>query len=143
VRLLTLDCPAMSDDKSVLGNLPRSRPGTRSDKRRNARPADAAEAAAKASETGPPAARPKPKPKAVKPTAAKPKAAAKPRPARPVKAPPPPEPAREPVPDPDAPAPAASDPLGDAARVAAKAVGTGVKIGTGLAQEVLRRLPRR
>jgi hypothetical protein len=131
VRLLTLDCRAMSDDKSVLGNLPRSRPGTRSDKRRKARPADAAEAAAKASEEGPPAAKPKPKPKPR--AAAKPKAAAMPRP----------EPAREPVPDPGAPEPAASDPLGDVARTAAKAVGTGVKIGTGLAQEVLRRLPRR
>ena len=117
----------MSDDKSVLGNLPRSRPGTRSDKRRKARPADAAEAAAKASEEGPPAAKPKAR------AAARPKPAAKPRP----------EPAREPVPDPGAPEPAASDPLGDVARTAAKAVGTGVKIGTGLAQEVLRRLPRR
>jgi hypothetical protein len=120
----------MSDDKSVLGNLPRSRPGTRSDKRRKARPADAAEAAARASEQEPPAAKPKPKPRA----AAKPKAAAKP--------PHPPKPVEEPVPDPGAPEPVASDPLGDVARTAAKAVGTGVKIGTGLAQEVLRRLPR-
>jgi hypothetical protein len=98
----------MSDDKSVLGNLPRSRPGTRSEKRagaakRTSRPADAA--------------------KASKP--AKPRAAA-------------------PKPDPAAPAASAEagDPLAEAARAAAKAVGTGVKIGTGLAQEVLRRLPR-
>ena len=87
----------MSDDKSVLGNLPRSRPGTRSDKR-----------------PAPAKARPR------KPAAARP-AAPKPDPAAPV---------------------ASADSLAEAARVAAKAVGTGVKIGTGLAQEVLRRLPR-
>ena len=48
------------------------------------------------------------------------------------------------MPDPAAPAPEATggDPVTDAARAAAKAVGTGVKIGTGLAQEILRRLPR-
>jgi hypothetical protein len=91
----------MSDDKSVLGNLPRSRPGTRSEKRagaakRTSRPADAAKAS-----------------KPAKPDPAAPAASAE-----------------------------AGDPLAEAARAAAKAVGTGVKIGTGLAQEVLRRLPR-
>jgi len=113
----------MSDDKSVLGNLPHSRPGTRSSKR-TGRPADATEAAAKASEQTPPSPPPAAKPR-------KPPTAAKPRPAAP-------------KPDPAAPEAAADagDPLTEAARVAAKAVGTGVKIGTGLAQEVLSRLPR-
>lgn len=64
----------MSDDESVLGNLPRSRPGRRSDKR--------AGGAAKAAATGP------------KPAAAKPNpAAAKPKPP-----PAPPRPAAEPAP---------------------------------------------
>jgi len=117
----------MSDDKSVLGNLPRSRPGTRSDKRAGAakragRPADAVKAAATASEQTPPG---------PPPAAAKPRRPSRPRPAAP-------------KPDPAAPAASAeaADPLAEAARVAAKAVGTGVKISTGLAQEVLRRLPR-
>jgi hypothetical protein len=111
----------MSDDKSVLGNLPHSRPGTRSNKR-SGRPADATEAAAKASEQTPP-----------------PAAAKAPKPARPRTA------AAKPKPDPAAPAASAEsgDPLAEAARVAAKAVGAGVKLGTGLAQEVLRRLPGR
>jgi hypothetical protein len=99
----------MSDDKSVLGNLPRSRPGTRSDKR----PAPA-KRATRPAEPRPAKARP-PKPAAARPAA--------------------------PKPDPAAPV-ASADSLTEAARVAAKAVGTGVKIGTGLAQEVLRRLPR-
>ena len=145
---VTLDCAPMSDDKGVLGNLPRSRPGRRSDKRAGdtpdaapaaaGRPADAAEKAAtrsEASET------PVPKPPASKPRRA---AAAKPRPAKRPRPAPAAAPKDKPVPDPAAPAPEASggDPVTDAARAAAKAVGTGVKIGTGLAQEILRRLPR-
>jgi hypothetical protein len=133
----------MSDDKGVLGNLPRSRPGRRSDKRAGDAPdtvapaagrlADAAEKAATRSEQTDAAVPKPPRPAAAKPRAAKrarPKAAAPPK--------------SKPVPDPSAPAPEATggDPVTEAARAAAKAVGAGVKIGTGLAQEVLRRLPR-
>jgi hypothetical protein len=111
----------MSDDKSVLGNLPRSRPGRRSEKR-GGRPADAAERAADRSEG-------RSAPSAMPPSAAaRSKAGPAQRQAKP--APPPP------------PAPAAGDPIGEAARATAKLVGAGVRVGTGIAQEVLRRLPR-
>jgi hypothetical protein len=115
----------MSDDKGVLGNLPRSRPGRRSDKRAGDTPETVAPADAEV-------------PKPPRPAAAKPRAAKRARP----KAAAPPK--SKPVPDPSAPAPEATgaDPMTEAARAAAKAVGAGVKIGTGLAQEVLRRLPR-
>ena len=136
----------MSDDKGVLGNLPRSRPGRRSDKRpgdatetgttaKAGRPADAAEkAAVRVERAETPAAK-----------APRPKAAPKPRPAKRARPATPPPAKTKPVPDPGAPEPSAAaegDPVTDAARAAAKAVGAGVKIGTGLAQEILRRLPR-
>lgn len=103
--------------KGVLGNLPRSRPGRRSEKRVAATPKPRAKAT------------PKPKP------AARPKAA--PAPKKPA--------ASAPTPDPGAPEPPAGgpDPVGDVARTAAKAVGLGVRVGTGIAQEVLKRLPGR
>ena len=51
-----LDWPPMAEEDGVLGNLPRSRPGKRSDKRGAGRPAGAAGAAgAKAEETAVPA----------------------------------------------------------------------------------------
>ncbi len=76
------------DDPGMLGNLPRSRPGRRSDKRGE----------------GP----------------------------RPV--PPRPAPGSEPE--------RAEDPVGDVLRVAAKGVGTGLRVANGMTREVLRRLPR-
>jgi hypothetical protein len=103
----TLDCAAMSDDKSVLGNLPRSRPGRRSDKR------------GKTESAGRPAAE-APKPPRAKPRASSERPKAK----------------REPAPAPE------RDPVTEAARATVKVVGAGVRIGTGIAQEVLRRLPR-
>jgi hypothetical protein len=99
----TLDCAAMSDDKSVLGNLPRSRPGRRSDKRGKTESAGSSA------------------PEAPKPPPAKPRATTtRPKP--------------KPAPE--------GDPVTDAARATVKVVGAGVRIGTGIAQEVLRRLPR-
>jgi hypothetical protein len=61
--------------------------------------------------------------------AAKPKTAVKPKAA----APPPPPPT---------PAPSA-DPVGGALRTAAKVAETGVRVTAGVAQEIVRRLPRR
>jgi hypothetical protein len=81
------------DDASVLGNLPRSRPGRRSGKRgttRNEAPAPKVTATAK----------------------------------------PTPEPQR------------GSDPVGETLRTAAKVAETGIRLTTGLAQEIVRRLPR-
>lgn len=60
----------MPDDPSVLGNLPRSRPGRRSDKRTGAKPA----AATKTAASEPARAKAKAKPAARKPQAAAPRA---------------------------------------------------------------------
>jgi hypothetical protein len=124
----------VSDDKGVLGNLPRSRPGRRSDKRAAGagRPAEAAERAAERAEgRSARAARPP------RSTAKRPAAGAPPK-QRPAAAP---RTGRRPAQPP--PAGESGDPLGAAARTAAKAVGTGVRLGAGIAQEVLRRLPGR
>jgi hypothetical protein len=110
-----------TDQPGVLGNLPRSRPGQRSDKRRGAvRAAAAATAAdaAKASGRKPAAAR-------AKPAAARPKPAPKPR-------------ARKPEPQ-AAPAQTSSDPLTTAVRAAGKVAEVGLKT----AGSLLRRLPVR
>jgi hypothetical protein len=124
----------VSDDKGVLGNLPRSRPGRRSDKRATGagRPAEAAERAAERAEgQSARAARP-PRSTAKRPVAGPPP---KQRPAAASRT------ARRPVRQP--PSSESGDSLGAAARSAAKAVGTGVRLGAGIAQEVLRRLPGR
>ena len=76
------------DDPGMLGNLPRSRPGRRSEKRSGT-------------------ARPSPSP---------------------------PAPRTEPE--------RADDAVGDALRVAARGVGTGLRVANGVTREVLRRLPR-
>jgi hypothetical protein len=110
---------AMSEENDgILGNLPRSRPGVRSEKRASA---------AKA------------KPKAAKPkAAAKPRATAKPKPKpaaapKPKVAPPPPPP-----PAPERP----SDPVGIALKAGETVALTGLKVAGRVAGEVMRRLPR-
>src|SRR4051812_5605770 len=110
----------MEDEGGVLGNLPRSRPGRRSQKRASdktglraagKRPADAAkQAAAGAERRGARAAR----------------SASQERPA---------------------PAPAAKDttrddPMGDAMRLATQVPLVGVRVAAGVTRELLRRLPR-
>ena len=118
----------MTDEKGVLGKLPRSRPGHRSDKRAATagRPSQAATRAAEQAEAegGAAAAPPKPTAGPKKRTSTARPAASRPA-ARP---------------DPQAPAPGrqGADPVGTAAR----AVGAGVRLGAGLAQEVLKRIPR-
>ena len=125
----------MSDEKGVLGNLPRSRPGRRSDKRAttSSRPAKAAERAAKASEGD------LPKAPAAGRSSAAPKAAGSARRTTSPKVKPAP---RNGPPPPERAVPTHSDPLADAVRVASKVAGAGARVGVGLAQEVLRRLPR-
>jgi len=109
---------AMSEENDgVLGNLPRSRPGVRSEKRASG---------GKAAKP-----RPKPKPKAK----AKAKAAAKPK-AAPKTAPPPPR--TPPPPQPGQPA----DPIGIALKAGETVARTGFKVAGRVAGEVMRRLPR-
>jgi hypothetical protein len=157
------------DEQGVLGNLPRSRPGVRSDKRGGGRRASAGAAAgpsgggaassgggkaspfarastparAKPKASAPP--KPKPKPKA--PARAKPKAAAaKPKARAAARPKPPAAPHGDPLVDRD-PAPPtreeprreSSDPLSGAVRIAGKVAETGLKAVGGL----LRRLPGR
>lgn len=121
-----------SDEPGLLGNLPRSRPGTRSDKRATApeeaelvkEPAPARRVAKSAS-----------KPKAKRVTAKRPARPTSPRPAAAAAAAPR-EPAAQPVRprEPEAPA----GPL----RSAAKVAGTGLRVAEGVTRGVLRRLPR-
>jgi hypothetical protein len=110
----------MTDDGGVLGNLPRSRPGHRSEKRAEAKAANAGAAkrpsTAKAStqagsaKTGPAKRRQR--------AATTPRAAG------------------------DGSASRAGDPVGDAIRAAAGVASTGARVAGGVAREVLRRLPR-
>jgi hypothetical protein len=106
----------MTDDGGVLGNLPRSRPGQRSEKRtgRAAKPAGPAKKAAPAGD-------------AAKQTRGATREATK----RPASA------AGE-----AAPASRAGDPVGDAVRVVTGVAVTGVRVAGGVAREVVRRLPR-
>jgi hypothetical protein len=105
----------MADDEGVLGNLPRSRPGQRSEKRSEkvkARPQrTAAKAAARAERGGSKAAAP--------PTAGDERPTARDEP-----------PAR------------GGDPVGDAIRTVTGVASTGARVASGVAREVLRRLPR-
>jgi hypothetical protein len=127
----------MTDDEGVLGNLPRSRPGKRSEKRDLAgRPArTASKAAAQAEEGGKAAAK---APRASQPrtrgkagAGARAKAGAAPRP----------EPdARQPA---DPPRPQQSgDAGGGIVRTAATVATTGVRVAGAVTREILRRLPR-
>jgi hypothetical protein len=100
----------MADDDGVLGNLPRSRPGRRSEKRER----DGA-AAGRAPGGSKRTASPRASGRSARAAGAKDEAAA---------------PAR------------GADPLGGAVRAAAGVAGVGVRVASGLAREVLRRLPR-
>jgi hypothetical protein len=139
-----------TDEPGVLGNLPRSRPGHRSDKRRAGASA-AGEPAQPKTFSAPSAAAPKKTVAAKpKPAAAKAAAAAKPKPrpaaakAKPKRAPAPaarstkPTPAPEPTPTPERPT-ERHDPLTDAVRIAGKVAEAGIKT----AGQLLRRLPGR
>jgi hypothetical protein len=104
----------MADDGGVLENLPRSRPGRRSEKRASA---DAG-TAAKRSGAG------------AKRSSSTSKGSAR-RPRR-----------RAQTALPQPPARRSADPVGDVIRGAAKAAETGVRVAGAVAQEVLRRVPR-
>jgi len=103
------------ENDGVLGNLPRSRPGVRSEKRASG---------GKAAKP-----RPKPKPKAKAKAAAKPKAAPKTAPPPP-RTPPPPQPGQP------------ADPIGIALKAGETVARTGFKVAGRVAGEVMRRLPR-
>ena len=117
----------MDDEGGVLGNLPRSRPGTRSQKRDSARAAEssgrAAQTAARAAEASE-----RRSAKAARPTR---KASKRPQ-----------EGQRRPQQAPPRPAEGGPDPVGDAVRLAAGIAGTGLRVANGVTREVLRRLPR-
>jgi hypothetical protein len=122
------DKSAMSEENdSVLGNLPRSRPGVRSEKRATSKRAGGAGAAG----GSPPA------PKAKPSTTARTKAAAKPRPKPAAKART--QPAEQ-SPPPATPSPAT--PIATAIKAGETVAVTGLKVAGKLAGEVLRRLPR-
>jgi hypothetical protein len=112
-----------TEDGGVLGNLPRTRPGRRSEKRSAGRPAEAAGAAAEKAEAGGGAAARTPRPKRAT-TRSRPAGARSRRPAEP------------------APEPSRGGPIGDVVHTAGKVVGAGARVAEGLAKEVLRRLPR-
>jgi hypothetical protein len=120
----------MDEDGGVLDNLPRSRPGTRSKRRTQAggmRPVDSAERAAQSAErSGRPAARAA---RSATPGGAGGAAAPRAGSARGAQ-------------DEQVRTEASPDHVGDAVRAAAKLAGTGLRVTAGLAQEVLRRLPR-
>jgi hypothetical protein len=119
--------PPRTPDGGVLGNLPHSRPGRRSEKRDAGRPAEAAGAAAEKAEAVDSAAAKTPRPK----RAARPRTPAAARPKRPQAppAPPPPE-------------PRSRGPVEEAVHLAGRIAGTGVRVAGGVTKEVLRRLPR-
>jgi hypothetical protein len=113
----------MNDDGGVLGRLPRSRPGTRSEKR-----ADAGGPAKAKAKTTPATAKPKPKAAKPKPPRSQPMPE-RPRPRRPAHSvPPPPE--------------RAGDPLTEVLRTGAKVAEGGVKLAGGITRGLLRRIPR-
>jgi hypothetical protein len=119
----------MADDDGVLGNLPHSRPGKRSDKRDSGgRPSNAARKAAAKAEAGG-------KPAAKAPRASKPRTRAKPattgaRSSR-----------RQPA-DPTPPQPS-GDAVTSVVRTAATVAAMGVRVAGAVTQEILRRLPGR
>jgi hypothetical protein len=114
--------PEEPRDPSVLGNLPRSRPGRRSDKRSSG----AKRTASPATRSAASRARTKPKPAQAKRTAStKARTASKPAAARPSR--------------PAAGRSQPSDPMSGAIRLAGQVAGAGLKV----AGEVLKRLPGR
>ncbi len=125
----------MAEEDGVLGNLPRSRPGRRSEKRGAGRPAGAAEAAAeKAEQEDAPTAETASgsgRTGRARAKAAPRRSGAQPRQER-----------RQPE-DPPREAPSSGgDPITGAMRAAGKVAGTGVQVAGAVAKEVLRRLPR-
>jgi hypothetical protein len=104
------------DAGEVLGNLPRSRPGKRSEKRASSQkgPAAAAKRAAQGAEQ---------------------RGGAAARPGRGA-------PKRGPAPPPEPGEPAALDPVRDAAKLAVRTAGAGLKIAETVSRELLRRIPR-
>jgi hypothetical protein len=111
----------MADDGGVLGNLPRSRPGHRSEKRTAAKAAPRTERSA--------AERPAAKASAGR---AKPGAAKRPQGTA----------TSQRRPTEDAPAARSGDAVGDTIRTVAGVASTGARVAGGVAREVLRRLPR-
>jgi hypothetical protein len=131
----------MADDGTVLGNLPRSRPGKRSEKRATA---SAAKAAGRAERADSPAAKPPP---GAADTVA-PDAEATERARRAAADTETPRGARRVAPGADQAGDAAraepeSDPVGDVIRTAAKLAGTGVRVAGTVTREIVRRIPRR
>ena len=125
----------MNDDGGVLGRLPRSRPGTRSEKRTGA--GGPAKRPAKAG--------PRPAKKTTKAASAAPRAPKVPRTPKAATPPPKPLPRERPQGRPahSAPPPErGGDPVTDALRAGAKVAEGGAKLAGGLARELLRRLPR-
>jgi hypothetical protein len=104
-----------ADGGGVLGNLPHTRPGRRSEKRAAGRPAEAAGAAARKAEAGGARAAATPRPSPARSSAA----------------------AREPADE-----SGTGGPLEDLMHGAGKVAGAGVRVAGGLARELLRRLPR-
>jgi hypothetical protein len=133
----------MADDGGVLGNLPRSRPGQRSEKRaeRTAAQADEREKGAQAAAR---AGAPRKTASAPSKTASAPSKTAgpskKPAGARRSAAASPGQPGMDARPE--QPASHAGDPVGDAIRTVTGVATTGARVAGGVAREVLRRLPR-
>jgi hypothetical protein len=115
--------PPRTPDGGVLGNLPHSRPGRRSEKRDAGRPAEATGAAAEKAEAIDSAAAKTPRPK----RAARPRTPAAARPRR----------TQAPTPE-----PRSRGPVEEAVHLAGRIAGTGVRVAGGVTKEVLRRLPR-
>lgn len=116
----------MSDDPSVLGNLPRSRPGRRSAKRDGAKAAAAPKPKPRASAAKAGGAKPKPK----RAASASPRGQGRSAPARARSVAKEPPPTRQPA--------GPSDPVTGAIRLAGQVAGAGFKV----AGEMLKRLPR-
>ncbi len=119
------------EDDSILGNLPRSRPGTRSDKRSGSKSTAAPSATRKPATKKPTAAAKSRSPKA----GAKKAAAPLPPQAPPPRAPTGPAASGPPVRN--------SDPVGDVVRAAEALATTSVRVAASLAGEALRRLSGR
>ena len=113
-------------DPGILGNLPRSRPGTRSDKRSGGQKPVTPAVASKN-----PSGAQKSRPKAAAKAAA--------QPARPAPAP------RTPAPEPARPqaGPQGIDPVGDVIRAGEAIARSGLRVGSAIAGEALRRLSGR
>ena len=142
----------MADDEGVLGNLPNSRPGKRSEKRDSGggRPSNAASKAAANAEAGGKAAAKAPRTSKPRARRVKPAATAKPPGSKAAGAGAPPQlVATGARPDVDRRQPAdppREQPSGDAVtsvvRTAATVAATGVRVAGAVTQEILRRLPR-